>query len=161
MPTNSLKIVNPADGSINEVGYIAVVDKLILDPDGLDDFAGEDDDAGFTKARTRKLRKHANSGGGKLRQQDDQDQPEDVTPKNCRIRAQLDTRKTGRRGFSKITVSLPEEDLQIGDLNYIDDYIDKFLMIRSGSHLPGQTSDATAKNARKFMFGVMMLTKCR
>ncbi len=160
MPTNSLKIVN-GNGTINEAGYIAVVDKLILDADGLDDFAGEDDEAGFTRARTRKLRKHANSGGGTLRQLDEQDQPEDVTPKNCRIRAQLDTRKTGRRGFNKVTVTLPEEELQAADLNYIDDYIAKFLMIRSGANMPAQTSNAAAQNARKFMFGVMLLTKCR
>jgi hypothetical protein len=160
MPTNSLKIVN-ANGTINEAGYIAVVEKLVLDADGLDDFVGEEDEAGFTKARTRKLRRHANSDGGTLRQMDDQDVPEDVTPKNCRIRAQLDTRKPCRRGYSKVTVSLPEEDLRIGDLNYIDDYIEKFLTIRSGAALPVPTNNAAAQNARKFMFGVMMLTKCR
>lgn len=160
MPTNSLKIVNQ-DGTINEAGYIAVVENIILNQDGLDDFSGEEGDSRFTKARTKKLRNHANSGGGKLKQLDDQDQPEEVTTKNCRVRAELDTRKASRKGFSKVTVSLPEEDLQVGDLNYIDDYIAKFLFIRSATNLPGPSSADAARNARKFMFGVMMLTKCR
>jgi hypothetical protein len=163
MASNSLKIVNP-DGSINEWGYIAVVDNIVLDPDGLDEFVGEDDDAGFTKGRTRKLRRHANSAGGKLRQQDDENQTEDVTPRNCRIRAQLDTRKTGAKGFSKVTLSLPEENLMEADLSYVDDYIIKFLQIWTGDSrlgMPPPAANPARSNARKFMFGVMMLTKCR
>lgn len=161
MAKNSLKIVN-ANGSINEAGYIAVVDKIVLSDEGLDTFVGEDVDDRFTKARTRQLVKYATDGTNAVVQQlDEQDAPVDVTPKNCRIRAQLDVRKPDRRGFNKVTLSMPEEALVVGDLNYLDEYIEKFLQIRSGVALPAQTSPAAARNARKYMFGVLMLTKCR
>jgi len=163
MPSNSLKIVN-SDSSINEGGYIAVVQNLVLNADQMDDFVGEDDDASFTKARTRKLRKWATSASGILQQLDEQDNPDDVTPRTCRIRAQLDVRKESKRGFSKVTISLPENSLVVGDLAYIDNYVLKYLQIRTGSTsttLPGSASTTAENNARMFMFGAFMLTKCR
>jgi hypothetical protein len=163
MASNSLKIVN-TDGSINEGGYIAVVKNIVLDPDGMDDFVGEDDDARFTKARTRKLRRWATSDNGLLQQLDEEDAPKDVTPQNCRIRAQFDARKESARGFSKVTISLPETSLTTADLDYIDRYVLKYLQIRtgaSGTTLPGAASADTERKARMFMFGVFMLTKCR
>lgn len=161
MATNSLRISN-VDGTLNEAGYIEIVEKIILDRDGFEDFTGEDEDDGkFTKARTGMLKKHAEVAGGLLQQKDNSGGVESVTRTNCRIRAKPDVRRQGGNGFSKVTVTMPEEPLAISDLDYIDDYITKYLEIRSGAPLPPATSQAAARRARKFVFGMMMLTRCR
>ncbi|CAN5294203.1 hypothetical protein BH10PSE7_BH10PSE7_39050 [soil metagenome] len=165
MASSSLKIVNegvadPVD-QINHQGYIEVVEQAILDPDGFEDFCQEDDNGGFTRARTKLLIAWANSHGGRLKQLDHTGSPVNVTKDNCRIRARADVRAESGT-FSKITISVPEEQIAVGDLVYVDHYISKFLDIyRNGTTLPAPTSTASARNARKFMFGVMMLTKCR
>ena len=68
------------------------------------------------------------------------------------------------QGFSKVTVSLPEAALAAADLDYIDKYVTKFLQIRTASaatQLPAAATPADARQARMFMFGAFMLTKCR
>lgn len=169
MASNSLRISNTdANATINEEGYIAVVKKLILDPDGFEDFVGEDEDQEkFSKARTKMLRELAESKGGQLQQRDEDDQVEQVTRSNCRIRATPDKRKDSPKGFSKVTISLPEEPLSAADLNYIDDYIAKYIEIRTKradgtfDALPNASSQDNAKRARMFVLGMMMLTRCR
>lgn len=165
MAANSLKIVVNGEmdpvKQINHEGYIEVVEQLIFDvgnTGNFDDFA--DDGGGFSRTRTSLLLKYANSKGGVLRQLNAGGAPEDVDRKNCRIRADADIRR--QNGSSRITISVPENKLTDGDLTYIDDFINKFLDIyKTGTTLPTPTSDTTAKNARKFAFGMMMLTKCR
>jgi hypothetical protein len=59
-------------------------------------------------------------------------------------------------------MSLPEQALNVGDLVYIDNYIKKFMEVYNPDvQFPQAKNDRTAAQARKYMLGVFMLTKCR
>jgi hypothetical protein len=162
---NSLKIVDKNSGEISPAGYAAVVENLILNQANLEDFDGADND--FTAERTRKLIRYAttdaqgNATNAEIKQLDHSNQLETVTPNNCRIKAKRDRRRPAT-GNSKVTVPLPEQALNIAELDYIDNYIRKFIEVYApGASLPGPGTEVTARQARKYMLGVFMLTKCR
>jgi hypothetical protein len=161
---NSLKVVDGND-EISVAGYTAVVENIILNAAQLADFESGPND--FTADRTRKLIRHAatdgqgNRTGAVIKQLDHNDQPETLTPENCRIKAKRDKPRPAN-GHSEVTMSLPEQALNVGDLVYIDNYIKKFMEVYNPDvQFPQAKNDRTAAQARKYMLGVFMLTKCR
>jgi hypothetical protein len=161
---NSLKIVDNNSGEISPAGYAAVVENIILSPAGFEEFDGGPDD--FTAERTRKLIDAATNAQGSptnavIKQLNHSNELETISEANCRIKARKDRRRPAT-GHSNVTVALPEQPLNIGELDYIDNYIRKFIEVyKPGASLPGPENDDTARQARKYMLGVFMLTKCR
>ncbi|GAB2176731.1 hypothetical protein [Dongia sp. agr-C8] len=70
---------------------------------------------------------------------------------NCKIFAQNDTRV--RPGRKKTRITMPFPDAQITDFSYLEPYAAKIAALYSNA--------ATRPKCYKFMFGVMMLTRCR
>jgi hypothetical protein len=161
---NSLKIVDKNSGEISPAGYAAVVENIILSPAGFEKFDKGPDD--FTAERTKILVDAAASSQGRptnavIKQLNHSNEREIISEANCRIRAKKDRRRPAT-GHGNVTVPLPEQPLNIGELDYIDNYIRKFIEVyKPGASLPGPENDETARQARKYMLGVFMLTKCR
>jgi hypothetical protein len=178
MAKNSLKIVkkpvNPSDPPTDEIssdGYISVVDQMIVDADGFEDFVGDEEEVGFSRRRTKFLLRIAGRkadstptnaeitqlapGGGVER----------VTKQNLKIRSNADARRpSSGAAFGKMTIALPEESFDPGAIDYIDNYILTFLREWTGNPslaMPAAPSNAAKARARKFMFGAMLLTRCR
>jgi hypothetical protein len=162
---NSLKIVDKDSGEVSPAGYAAVVENIILSSTGLEAFDSGPDD--FTAERTKKLIQNAekNAQGAPtnavIKQLNHNNELETINENNCRIKAKRDRRRPAT-GHSNVTVPLPEQALNIGELDYIDIYLRKFLEIYNPDfQFPNPKTDRSAQQARKYMFGVFMFTKCR
>jgi hypothetical protein len=137
-------------------GYINVVDNLVETPGNLDDFLeaepGERADILNTYAGREtnadgsvtilNVQHEKKGGGGSV----------PISKDNCRILLELDHRTIKRK--SKHTISVPEEFVTAvspPDLSYLQPYIDIIVSL-----------DASNKpKAQKFLFGIMLLTRCR
>jgi hypothetical protein len=163
----------------SEDGYVTVVDNLIF---GASDDPGEDSYKDFIDAepdeRVEILREAAikkGSGGEK-----DQmffvthlvveggkglgpivDTPREIDQKTCRIFVELDKRKRRRIKKSRFTVALP--DKQPKHVNYLQPYAEIIhgLYKQAEAAPTPQKAAAFRERAHKFMFGVMLLTRCR
>jgi hypothetical protein len=161
---NSLKIVDKNTGEISPAGYAAVVENIILSPTGFEKFDRGPDD--FAPERTKMLVDAAANAQGHptnavIKQLNHSNEPETINEDNCRIKAKKDRRRPAA-GHGNVTVPLPEQPLNIGELDYIDNYIRKFIEVyKPGASLPDPENRDTARQARKYMLGVFMLTKCR
>ena len=123
MAKQSLKIVVAQTGTpgnvISRKGYISVVDQLIVDQNGLEDFAGDEEEIGFSKRRTKLLLKFAKNKsdgtatGAEITQLSHTGAIERTTKTNLKIRANNDVRRTQAAGFNKTTISLPEEAVRL------------------------------------------------
>lgn len=163
---HSLKLVKTGTSTLDPPSYISVVDKIVLDAAGLEDFGGDDEDAGFTKRRTKKLIDSL-AAGAEIQQEDENGVAFVVKPKNTRIRANTDESmpdSTSIKKPSRVTISLPARALNLADLDYTENLVLEFLKIytaNAGYALPAPGGGSARTDAWKFLFGTMLLTKCR
>ena len=139
-----LKIMDAA-GNFKVQGYVNVVENLFAtgSQQRFDDFLD-------AEPSERPSLLQAAAGGAanfEITQERNNGQIEAISDANCRIYAQKDEKRRGRR--SKVTMPIP--DATIGDFLYLENY--------------AQAIHDLFENDRvrccKFLFGVMAMTRCR
>jgi hypothetical protein len=160
-----------ANGVVAVQGYVNVVNALVSQPNpnveqtNLRKFLDADpedrpemlqkfaDDPTNTTGRPIFHVEHEKEGGGSV----------SINNDNCRIFAQRDQRQKGNKNRSRVTMPIPVEGIQ--DFSYLDDYIKTIVLLWNGAPAgPGGVPPAIQPNpemCRRFMFGMMMLTRCR
>jgi hypothetical protein len=161
-----------ANPLIEPQGYIDVTKKLIMDKGNFYEFVSADPDE-----RPGILQGYAGKDAyGKFLVEHvyfDQygvEKSEVIDNDNCEIVAQKDRRKKGNKKPSRVTMPIPPE--YVPNVSYLDEYI---IQIHAywdeyKNQYPTQNC-TTAKsageiaadkdNARQFLFGIMLLTRCR
>jgi len=84
-----------------------------------------------------------------------------VKPKKIRVVISYDDEKN-RRGKRRYVVNLPRENPmeQVQELQYLDDYIAALNGIGDLVDKNGVVVETAEKRKRKFLYGVMLLTRC-
>jgi hypothetical protein len=144
----------------DEVGYKNVAEGLIADLTNFDSASDKD--------RSDLLQKYANSdkkthtiyqltrgtgGGGS-------DVNEPIDKNNCKIDIEYDGRKKPATTYGKHKLALPE--LLLGDTlttGYLEEYVKKVVSLYGATG--GGTTAQQTDDACKFLFGIMLLTRCR
>ena len=85
----------------------------------------------------------------------DQDVP--ISKNNCKVNIENDERKKPNVNFGKHNLVLPE--IQIGDPPLNVGYLDKY--VQAIDSLYGNGSATEVLSACEFLFGIMLLTRCR
>lgn len=181
-----LRVEDTVGGGPSEDGYVAVVENLIF---GESDIKGEDmyrdfldaepDErvgilkeaaAEYDKKTGEKIRDffvthlivEGGKGKGMLK-----DFPEEIQEDNCRIFVERDRRKKRRVHKSRFTVALPQ-DRPKGNVDYLQPYAEIIYGLyrraaAAASATPPDVQEAAElrSKAHKFMFGMMLLTRCR
>jgi hypothetical protein len=165
---NGLKITIPdAQGqptdAVSRGGYIQVFRELVEDPNGFQTFTGPPQ--GWNTGKADRLATVARNGGGvlSLRIDDPQESVQLADGNNTSIRTEPDQRKNGGQ-VAKITISMPERSLAVDELDYISINVLEFLRIYTGNDsypMPNKASPDAKRDAQRFMFAIMLLTKCR
>jgi hypothetical protein len=178
-----LRIQETLKGGPSEDGYVLVVDNLIFgaaDDDGenmyRDFLVAEPDErvdilkeaaTVFDKAGKPKktylvthLKVNGGKGLGKIK-----DETEEIDSANCRIFVERDKRKRRRLPKSRFTIALPE-DKPKDNVDYLQPYaeiIHKLYSEADAYDANGQPDKAAERRSRahRFMFGMMLLTRCR
>jgi hypothetical protein len=163
-------------------GYIFLVEKLVFgehcepNEDLYEDFIYADPDervdilkdaATFFNSKGKALKKYyvthlewTRNANGDL-----EEKPVEIDSNRCRIVVETDRRKRGRVKRSKFTVALPDRRPK-GNVDYLAKYAEIIHTIyKEAEELDAKklAKEAKAKrsDAHKFMFGVMLLTRCR
>jgi hypothetical protein len=143
---------NPPVKTIYKEGYISVAENLILIEENFYEFLDAD-----PEERPALLQKHAgrDPNNNKLVEHmlPDNTTSEIIDNTNCRIVAQKDARKKGNNKPSRVTMPMP--DTRPLDFGYLAEYA----QIIHNYYLSGTNADKD--KAHKFLFGVMLLTRCR
>lgn len=144
-----LKIFDNTDDSRPNVqGYVNLVDNLILDSTRFQEFLDatkrERADLMQTAAGTDEsgqpcVIEHETTAGVS----------EAICGNNCRVEVSRDRRKVGR--YSQVTLKIPETRLYYG-VNYVSSYAEEVHRL---------WNEGQQERACKFMFGVMLLARCR
>ena len=146
-----LKITD-ANGNILVDGYVNVVTQMVFTPDAnteqrnLRDFLDAE-----PENRPTMLQKFTDpnaTGQFIVKQERFNGNLVAIDDDNCRIVAQKDAKQRARNR-SRVTMPIP--DAPISDFSYLDDYA------RNVHDL----FETDREKCRRFMFGVMMLTRCR
>jgi len=141
----NLKIftANNTAGTPGEAGYISVT-KEILKPNRFADFMEAD-----PAERADLLNSYSQMGSGGLNvfHETTVGGNEVINNGNCRIAVEIDARKLARR--SKHTLSFPT--IMPANVNYLQPYVDAVVALNTSN----------PAHARQFLFGVMLLTRCR
>jgi len=149
------RVANGFDHSTpNERGYVNVVENLILKPQKYLEFLAADEDE-----RADLLQKAAGFEQDGVTPcvifqelRDDTKVP--IDEDNCIIKSEKDKKKRPNSNKpAKFTMPLP--DKPPADVDYLHKYAE---IIHT---LYGQGTAASKKRAHKFMFGMMLLTRCR
>lgn len=147
-----LKINDGAGLPIAE-GYIEVVNKIAFDTSERKVFLLADEDVRSDKLQA--IVTKLNPGDTNYRVKQDKNDGsgtfEEISSANCRIKAEPDEKKTATKR-SKVIMPINDAPFQTdADLSYLDGYLAKIATL--------WTSDQPS--ARKFLFGMMMITRCR
>ncbi len=139
---------------INPAGYMAVTEKIILSKPGFKAFVGDHNGSGKPGKRAEDLQKVVQTNvPDAVVTTSNNNTP--ITKNNCQIKAVPDEDfHPGHK--AKHTVPMPPTFLN--SISYLDEYIDAFLALWNDEKKP----EAQRKDeGRKFLYGIMMLTKCR
>ncbi|WP_374311235.1 hypothetical protein [Dongia sp.] len=148
-----LKIVKPGTADVPDVdGYVNVVNNLILRLDKYLEFLGAEPDERPDLLQT--AASNGTEGAFIVKQILPNGDFEAIDNTNCKIFAERDVRKVKKK--SKVTVPMP--DMPPSNLNYLSVYATEIFNLYSVS---GAGQAAAREKAHKFMFGMMMLTRCR
>lgn len=167
---SGLKVVL-SNGDMSPEGYIAVAENLLLNQTNLTAF--NSDGPNHAKKRVTRLQNYAAMGNDKIPtnakvQYEFTDGPHDITKDNCKIRANVD--EPGGSSEDKVRVTMPLPEMALAEtesqLSYIDAYIRQFMMFWDPTYVwpddPDKPGTPESRNkARKYILGVLMLTKCR
>jgi hypothetical protein len=144
----------------DDVGYRNVTEGLIADLTAFDDASDKDRSDLLQQYANRDKLNHTiyQQTRGTGRGGSDVNEPIDKT--NCKVQLEYDGRKKTGTSYGKHVLTLPE--LQTGDAlttGYLEEYVKKVVSLygaTGGGTTPKQTDDAC-----KFLFGIMLLTRCR
>ena len=127
------------------VGYINVA-KELLAPNTYQDFLEAE-----PAERADLLNVYAGKGGSGLFVQHETQGgvSQQIDKTNCKVMVEEDIRKLARK--SKHTISFPDVMPSNDSLVYLQPYLDAIIVLNT----------ADPKTARQFMFGMMLLTRCR
>lgn len=136
---------NDATKAPGTVGYINVA-KELLNPVTYQDFLEAE-----PAERADLLNVYAGKGGSGLYVQHETKGgvSEQITSAKCRVMVEEDVRRLTRK--SKHTISFPDVMPPNDNLAYLQPYLDAIIALNT----------ADPKTARQFMFGMMLLTRCR
>jgi hypothetical protein len=136
-------------------GYIKVVDALFQSDASFDEFvdADEDERSDMLQAYVGFLpTPRPGSYHHKVTHMTADDSVVDIDHGNCLIKTEKDKAKAPHRKRAKVTIALPPK--KPPNFDYLQAYAEVIHDLYEG--------DATDKaNAHKFLFGVMLLTRCR
>jgi hypothetical protein len=133
-------------------GYIQVVRRLTI-PVAFNDFITAEPDERVTILNEFLSGLNDNEGNPlKVWHQIKNGESRAITENNCQIHVHIDKRKVGNRP-SKHTMSFP--GIMPPDTGYLDRYVTAIV------ELYGDGSNANVKNACDFLYGIMLLTRCR
>jgi len=150
---SGLKVVKKdANGNpthnINPAGYMAVTQKIILEQAGFSGFVDGGNGSGNPGERAKFLQDVVqNNVQDAVVTTSNNNTP--ITKDNCLVTAVPDE---DLRPGHKARHSVPMPPTPLNSITYLDEYINAFLDLWNN----GQKDDA-----RKFLYGIMMLTKCR
>jgi hypothetical protein len=151
--------------SPSEDGYVAVVDNLILnqnDPDIYEDFIeAEPDERVEMLIEAAKNSKKTFVVTHLAVRPNGTDKIEVIKPENCKIFLEKDKRRRPRFKKSRFTIAMPDKKPE--HVNYLQPYAQIIHDLYTQADGVGTPERAAAlrEKAHKFMFGVMMLTRCR
>lgn len=130
-----------ATGLINKDGYINVTEEIFITEPIFDDIADYDSDD-----LVKFLRGNGRTDGSN---NVTYDTGKNLRKKKVKLTATYDD-DANRRGKRKFNIHLPEDNP--GAFDYLDNYIDALIELKT---------DGRDEDARRFLFGVMLLTRCR
>lgn len=146
-----LKIIDNDDGIArrrpNVQGYVNLVENLVLDPARYSEFldAEEDERASLLQ---RAAGTDAQGRPCVIEQETSAGESEPIDEGNCRVLLTRDRKRVARR--SRVVMKLPDAPLY--DVEYLDVYIEELCRLHQ---------DGEHERACKFLFGMMLLTRCR
>jgi hypothetical protein len=143
----------PPVKSLFKEGYIRVVDNLIGVEQNYYDFLDAEENE-----RPEMLREYAgkdsNNNWVLEHVLPDETKSEVIDNTNCRIFGQKDKKKKGAGKPSRVTIPIPHARPSDPDWTYLHEYAQAI-------HDYYQGNDESKRNGRKFLFGIMLLTRCR
>jgi hypothetical protein len=116
-----------------------------------------------TTVRTDLLKQYATTAHKIYQQTRNPIQDVEINANNCRVSIYNDERKKSAVTFGRHKMVLPEIQASDSPLTatYLDKYVQAIVELYYGGTPPSGGTPAGLTNASEFLFGIMLLTRCR